>query len=189
MAKLSALIEACLLAASKPLSLKDLSTATGVSEADTSAVIDRLWTEHNRPESGIHILKIDGKFQLASNPEHADVVRKLAKQEEAPELTRPSLEALTIIAYRGPVTKPEIEAIRGVNCSLILRNLLMRGLIEAREDHKRLQPVYLLSADTLRYMGLHSVNELPDYDSLHANAQIDTLLHSLLEDANSASRL
>ena len=180
MQNLIANIEACLFVATKPAAIKDIIKAVGASEADVMAAIEELSRARNTPLSGIHVLQLDGTVQLVSSPECAEIVGKLAKDELAPELTRPSLEALTIIAYRGPVTKPEIEAIRGVNCSLILRNLLMRGLIEERDDAQRLQPVYALSPEALRFMGLHAKEELPDYATLHANAHIDKLLAAVM---------
>jgi segregation and condensation protein B len=107
------------------------------------------------------------------------VVRGFVKEDVSGELTRPSLETLTIIAYRGPVTKPEIEQIRGVNCSLILRNLLMRGLVEEREEASRLQPMYTVSSDFLRHLGLSSLSELPSYGEFHGNERIDKMLADL----------
>ena len=95
------------------------------------------------------------------------------------ELTRPSLETLTIIAYRGPITKPEIEQIRGINCSLILRNLALRGLIEEADDAARLQPVYTVSVKFLRHLGIHAASELPQYEDLHGNERIGKMLEEL----------
>ena len=180
MENLVAHIEACLFVATKPVAVKELVKATGTTEDEVLAAIGELTKLRNQDSSGIHVLSLDGTVQLVSSPVCAEIVGKMAKDELAPELTRPSLEALTIIAYRGPVTKPEIEAIRGVNCSLILRNLLMRGLIEERDDSQRMQSVYTLSPDALRFMGLHSKEELPDYATLHANAHIDKLLSAVM---------
>jgi segregation and condensation protein B len=182
MENLAAHIEACLFVATKPVTLKELEKVTAASEAEVSEAVAELIKLRNQPGSGIHVLSLDGTVQLVSSPECAEIVGKMAKDEMAPELTRPSLEALTIIAYRGPVTKPEIEAIRGVNCSLILRNLLMRGLVEERDDAQRMQPVYTLSPDTLRFLGLHAKDELPDYATLHANAHIDKLLSAVMSE-------
>lgn len=173
-------IEACLFVATKPLAIKELVKATSTTEDEVMAAVEELAKLRNVEGSGVHVLTLDGSVQLVTSPACAEVVARLAKDEIAPELTRPSLEALTIIAYRGPVTKPEIEAIRGVNCSLILRNLLMRGLVEEREDAQRFQPVYTLSPDTLRFLGLHDKSELPDYGTLHANAHIDKLLAAVM---------
>ena len=103
----------------------------------------------------------------------------MVKEEVYSELTQPQLEALTIIAYRGPITKLELETIRGVNCSLILRNLLVRGLIEEKDDAVKLQPVYSVSLEMLRHLGIHGVSELPDFENFHNNVQIDQMIQEL----------
>ena len=173
---LSARLESLLFIAGKPLSLSSLAKLLEVKTDEVKAALQILVGERNTPESGIHILEHEGQWQCVTNPACADTVQKLAKEEVDGELTRPSLETLTIIGYRGPITKPEIEQIRGVNCSLILRNLLMRGLINEEEDHARLQPTYTVSTDFLRHMGLHRVNELPDYESIRHHEKIDDML-------------
>lgn len=179
MNELSAKIEAVLFVATKPMPAKQLAKilALSIEEVDTS--IAELVTVRNVDVSGIHVIVGDEGVQLVSNPLFTDVVSALAKEDIDSELTRPSLETLTIVAYRGPMTKPEIEAIRGVNCTLILRNLLVRGLITEEEDAIKLQAVYTLSNDALRYLGLHDVKELSDYDALHGNHKIDTLLQTI----------
>ena len=138
--------------------------------------VGELKQKRNLEDSGIHLIEQEGKIQLVSNPSHAEDVMRFLKQEASGPLTRASVEALTIIAYRGPITKPEIEQIRGVNCSLILRNLLIRGLVEERDDVERLQPVYTISLELMKKFGIDSVTALPDYTSFHDNAQIDELL-------------
>lgn len=178
---LAAKIEALLFVATKPMTTKQLTAVLSAQVANVDAALAELGAARNVESSGIHLVVGDEGAMLASNSAFADVVASLAKEDIEPELTRPSLETLTIIAYRGPMTKPEIEAIRGVNCTLILRNLLMRGLITEEEDAIKLQPVYAMSNDALRVLGLHSVKELPEYDSLHADAKVDTLLAALIE--------
>lgn len=181
MNELAAKLEALLFVATKPMTTKQLAAVLSVQILEVDAALAELGSARNIDTSGIHLVVGDEGAMLASNPEFAGVVAHLAKEDIEPELTRPSLETLTIIAYRGPMTKPEIEAIRGVNCTLILRNLLMRGLITEEEDAIKLQPVYAMSNDALRVLGLHSVKELPEYDSLHANAKVDKLLSTLIE--------
>lgn len=176
---LKAKIEAVLFVATKPLSVKSLARAVEGSEADVRTLLDTIIVERNVDENGVHILQNGDDVQCVTNPACADVVAAFTDDDLDAELTKPSVEALTIIAYRGPLTKAEIEAIRGVNCSLILRNLLLRGLIVEREDAIKMQPVLVLSADALRYFGVHRVEELPDYDTLHINAKIDQLLAAL----------
>lgn len=184
MNELATKIESILFVATKPMTMKQLAAAAGVSVDEATAAVDGLSAARNVDASGIHVVVGDEGVMLASNPTFAEIVSSLAKEEIDAELTRPSLEALTIIAYRGPMTKPEIEAIRGVNCTLILRNLLMRGLITEDEDAIKLQAVYALSNDALRHLGLHSVKDLPEYDSLHANAKVDTLLAALTDSSS-----
>ncbi|KKW29481.1 MAG: Segregation and condensation protein B [Candidatus Uhrbacteria bacterium GW2011_GWD2_52_7] len=173
------LLEAVLFLSTKPLSWRQVASACLVSQDEARALVKRLAEVKNVLSSGIHVVVSDDAVQLVTNPALAESLAKLADEDAEPELTRPSLETLTIVAYRGPITKPEIEAIRGVNCTLILRNLLMRGLVEERDDAMKMQPVYVLSMDALRYFGLHDPSELPDYAELHGNAQIDKLLAAL----------
>ncbi len=174
-------LESLLFVLTKPISRKQLAKLVGVAEAEVNSAITALAAARNSLSSGIHLLLDDDLVQLVTNPEHAELVAKATNVELDTELTRPSLETLTIIAYRGPLTKPEIEAIRGVNCSLILRNLQLRGLVDERDDVVKMQPTYRLSTDALRFFGVHEVSELPDYSTLHVNAKIDALLSNLTD--------
>lgn len=179
MENLQAKIEAILFVATKPLTVKQLARAVDTEEAAVRDAIAEIVHARNVDDSGIHAVQNGDEVQFATNPECATIVEDYLNVELDPELTRPSVEALTIIAYRGPITKAEIEAIRGVNCSLIIRNLLLRGLITEQEDVRKMQPAYALSVDALRFFGVHSAQELPDYDALHTNAKIEQLLAAL----------
>jgi segregation and condensation protein B len=171
-------IEALLFLSTKPMSVGAIARTLEVKGSDVTAALLSLAEKKNNESSGVHLTNIGEEWQLVTNPECSGLSERMMK-DEGGELTRPSLEALTIVAYRGPVTKPEIEAIRGVNCTLILRNLLMRGLIEEKEDPLKGQMVYALSMDAVRYLGLHDVRELPGYEELHQNAKIEKLLSAL----------
>jgi segregation and condensation protein B len=116
---------------------------------------------------------------LVTLPEAADDIRAVLKAEVRAELSRPSLEALAILAYRGPLTRPELEQIRGVQSSLILRNLLLRGLIEMKSEVRLGQPVYGVTADFLKYLGLASLEELPDFAMLHQHPVVQQVLQEL----------
>lgn len=172
-------IEAALFLLAKPVSLRRLATVFQVPEASITEALDALVIFRNTPDSALHILEHNGEVQLVTNPAFAEVLAAFTKEEVESELTRPQLETLTIVAYRGPITKPEIEQIRGVNCSLILRNLAMRGLVEEKEDPSRLQSVFTVSGDFLRALGVHAIEELPDYESLHTHAKINQLIDGL----------
>lgn len=179
MSVLQAKIEAILFVATKPLSVKQLCRAVDGEEVDVRSAVAALAAAKNGETSGVHIVQNGDDVQMVTNPACAKLVEEHLAVELDPELTKPSVEALTIIAYRGPITKPEIEAIRGVNCSLIVRNLLLRGLIVETDDAGKMQPAYTLSTDALRYFGVHNAEELPDYAELHANAKIAQLLAAL----------
>lgn len=174
-------IESMLFASAKPTPIATIKKTLDISDEILKEAIEDIRSRFNTDESGIHLIEQDGKLQFTTNPNQAELLGKFLKTEVSGELTRPSLETLTIIAYRGPITKPEIEQIRGVNCSLILRNLLMRALIEEKEDKERLQPVYSVSPKFLRHLGLHSLEELPDYEALHSNEKITQMIEELSE--------
>lgn len=179
MTALQSKIEAILFVATKPLSVKQLCRAIDGEEQDVRNALAVLLAAKNVETSGTHIVQNGDDVQMVTNPACAKLVEDYLNVELDPELTKPSVEALTIIAYRGPITKPEIEAIRGVNCSLIVRNLLLRGLIVEQDDAMKMQPVYSLSTDALRFFGAHKVEDLPDYGELHTNAKIEQLLAAL----------
>lgn len=169
-------IESLLFVASKPLTVKKISELVGAEEAQVNAVLDGLKREYNTEAHGIQIALHARSVQMVTSPLFASIVADFLKDERSGELTRPSLETLTIIAYRGPVAKSEIDLIRGVNCSLILRNLLIRGLISMQEDRKHMTTLYEISFDFLRHLGLRNVRELPDYDKLKADERLAQLL-------------
>ncbi len=171
-------LQSLLFASPKSLSLRQIAAYLEVSVQEIEGAIAELMERMNAEESGIHLMKNAEGYLLVTNPACAEVVGKLSKDEPG-ELTRPSLETLTVIAYRSPITQPEIEAIRGVQCSLILRNLLIRGLIVERDDANRGEPVYTLSGDTLRYLGVHSEKELPDYATFHGDVRLTKLVDAL----------
>lgn len=170
-------IEAILFAAAKPVAVSELQKQLALTEEQVVEAIADIRTRFNVDTSGIHLLEQNGQVQFVSNADCGEDVAKFLKKERSAPLTRPSLETLTIIAYRGPITKPEIELIRGVNCSLILRNLLIRGFIIEEMDKERLQPTYQLSHEFLQHIGVNNIEDLPDYEDFRHNEQIEALLN------------
>ena len=158
-------IEAVLFAAAKPVKLSALQKNLGVSQEVVQEAVGDIAARYNVESSGIHLMQHEGAVQFVTNAAVGQDVAKFLRVEASGPLTRPSLETLTIIAYRGPITKPEIELIRGVNCSLILRNLLIRGYIDEVQDIKRLQSVYGLSHEFLQALGVKRVEELPEFEA------------------------
>ena len=176
MANILSKLESILFVASKPISVKKMASVLKESEPDTLAALEELRGKYNNPGSGIVVLQNNYDWQMVSNPDNRDTAENFLKAEISGELTRPQLETLTVISYCGPVTKPELEQIRGVNCSLILRNLMLRGLVKEVEDSANLLPTYEATMDYLRHLGLNSVSDLPDYDQLHKHDYIANAL-------------
>lgn len=170
-------IESILFISTKPLAIKDLvkllkKSGVKTGKKEIKEILDELTGEYNVETRGIHVINIEEKYQMVSSPANKELVEKMIKIERTGELTQPSLETLTIIAYRGPVSKIELEQIRGVNCSLILRNLMIRGLVDMKSDEVNGQEMYNATPDFLQYLGINKVDELPDYAKLH---QIESL--------------
>lgn len=179
---LTTTIEAILFAAAKPIKLSALQKVLGSSQETVREAVDDITARYNIERSGINLIEHEGALQFVSNATVGKDVAKFLRVEASGALTRPSLETLTIISYRAPITKPEIEMIRGVNCSLILRNLLIRGYIEERQDASRLQPVYTLSHDFLRALGIKRVQDLPEFEAFSTNEKITELLNQKATD-------
>lgn len=172
-------IESLLFISHKPLGLGELAKLVSADKKEVVENLSALEKEYTQKGGGIQLLKNDDKYQLCASGDSSEVVGKFIRNEMTGELTRPSLETLTIIAYRGPISKAELELIRGVNCSLILRNLLMRGLVESEEDRSRGNTFYLITFDFLKYLGLGKIEDLPDYQKLNRNNNLDKLLQGV----------
>lgn len=173
---LTSQIESILFVASAPLTMKKIARVLEVDEREVKEAIELLKDRYHGHTSGIHIVESGDMVQMVTNPEHRDVVEHFAKAEMSDELTRAQLETLTVIAYRGPITRPELEQIRGVNCAIILRNLLVRGLVVEKDSKEALMSSYEISIDALRFLGISSIAELPKYSELHAHAHIERTL-------------
>lgn len=174
-------IEALLFVSSKPLSVKKLAHILDRKKVDIQNALEKLTIVYKERNGGVQILVNGDQVQMVTAPTVADTVASFLKDESTGELTRPSLETLSIIAYRGPITKPEIEQIRGVNCSLILRNLMMRGLIEATEDKRLMQTIYRVSMEFLRHLGVNRVEELKEYDRLNNDSILEAVTEQTQE--------
>lgn len=162
--------------ATKPLSYGKIAELL---QADAEAVknaMAELRNDYNDQNRGIQLVTHNSKIQLMSHPDCRKVVETYLKDEQFGDLTKPALETLTIIVYRGPITKLDLEQIRGVNCSMILRNLMIKGLVEAKEDKEKMQTFYAATFDFVRYLGISNVNELPDYEKLSQHEILEKVL-------------
>ncbi|MFA5000182.1 MAG: SMC-Scp complex subunit ScpB [Patescibacteria group bacterium] len=169
-------IESLLFVAVKPLSLKELASLTKAKTDAVEKFLSELSAAYQAAESGLAIVKNNNQYQLTTAGDNAALVQEFLKSETSGELSQPSLEALTIIAYRGPIAKSALDKIRGINCSLIIRNLLLRGLIEEKFDKIKGENVYIVTHDFIRFLGLSSVEDLPDYTKLNQDEAPEQVL-------------
>ena len=169
--KLESQILSILFVASKPVALKELKNTLDIEESEIKQAIAQIVARN--ASSGIILLAHNDKLQLSSNPDHSPLVKKFLSLELREKLTDTALETLAIILYRQPVSKSEIENIRGVNSQYIIRHLLIRGLIEktGSTSDKRVQ-LYKTTLEFMQHLGINDMKELPDFEELTKNVQL-----------------
>jgi segregation and condensation protein B len=162
---LKQILEALLFTASKPFKAKEFAKILELEEADVKLALEALAKE--RKDSGIVLLEDRGQYQLSTNSAFSTQVKNFLNAELREKLTDATVEVLAIIAYRQPISKAEIEAIRGVNSQYSLRHLLMRGLIEKINNPADARSfLYQTTTEFLMHMGITSVSELPEFEKL-----------------------
>lgn len=171
-------VESVLFISGEPMKISKISKIIEVSKEDVENALMLLSGDYSSQKRGIVILRKEDEVQMATNPDNAEYVDKVVKSDLQEALSNASLEVLSIIAYRGPISRTEIEAIRGVNCTYTLRNLLMRGLIERIDNPKDLRGyVYKISFEFLKKLGIDNVNKLPDFDNLSQDSRVDSVIN------------
>ena len=162
---LKALIEAIIYVAPEPVTLNAIvKSLEGEERERVKGKLNELIEDFERPEHGIQIRHVAGGYKFASKPEHHDVLRKFVKSLKQPiRLSKPALETLAVIAYRQPVTAPEIDEIRGVDCGGVIHTLMERKLVvtAGRKNVVGRPILYRTSRDFLVHFGLKDLGELP----------------------------
>ncbi len=167
-------VESLLFVSNKPLTLKQLVKFTEGSEADVSAALEQLSTLRNN--GGVVLLNAPDGYQMATNSANAEIVKNFLNADLRESLTEATVEVLAIIGYRQPISKAEIESIRGVNSQYSLRALLMRGLIEKIPNPNDARgSLYQVTTEFLQQMGITSVADLPDFAELVSKIQLPEL--------------
>lgn len=157
-------IEALLFVSGEPLEFSKIAEILEVDVNQIPEIIDNLKNDYILNSRGLTLLIFDNKVQLTTSKETSGVIEKFLQKTLKEDLTPAALETLAIIAYKGPITRAEIDNIRGVNSSYIIRNLLIRGLIDREVDpHRANAFIYKISFDFLRKMGVEKIEDLPDY--------------------------
>ncbi len=162
---MTAQLEALLYTAGRPLSVNMLAQHLHTTVEETETMLTALACKYEEQGSGLCITRINSEVQLATAPSCSPIIQEFLQQEVQSELTRPSLETLTILSYRGPLSKLELENLRGVNCTLILRNLAIKGLVTS--ETKQGMEYYRVSFEFLTLLGIADISELPDYARLN----------------------
>lgn len=158
-------LEALLFTASRPLRAKDFAKILEIEEAEITAALDKMVGA--RVNYGIVLLNSGGDYQLATNSKFSTQVKNFLNAELREKLTDATVEVLAIIAYRQPISKAEIEAIRGVNSQYSVRHLLMRGLIEKIQNPSDARSfLYQTTTEFLMHLGLTSTKDLPEFEKL-----------------------
>jgi len=164
------IVEAMLFVSDKPLFIQEIKGVLEEFDArQIKDVIAELTKEYEETQRAFTIKEIAGGFQIVTDPMLAPWLKKLYKTSGADRLTGPSLETLAIIAYKQPVTKPEIEAIRGVNVDGVLKTLIEKNLVRiaGRKDTVGRPILYGTTQEFLQYFGLSSLEELPKLEEFH----------------------
>lgn len=162
---MDAKIEAILFWKGEPVSLKKLALWLNGAKEEVEEALNAL--EKKLADRGVALLRKEDEVALGTAPALGELMELLAKEELAGELSKASLETLTIILYRGSVGKQEIDYIRGVNSGYTLRSLLIRGLVERLENPSdRRTYLYKPTFELLSYMGIKRLEDLPDYQAV-----------------------
>lgn len=160
-------LESLLFVSGEPMSFGKLAKLAGGSEDSVRIEAEELCEEYKNRKGGLRIIIQNGKAQMVTAGENAETVEKLMKMDIEGDLSRSALETMSIIAYRGPLSRSEIEEIRGVNTSFTLRQLAIRGLVEKIDNPNDARAyLYKISFDFLRHLGIEKTEDLPRYQEL-----------------------
>ena len=164
---IESVIESLLFISGEPMSFKKMAKLTSINEGELKLSAGVLTKKYSDEKRGLRILIKGDKAQIVTAGENSEFVEKFLKADVEGSLSRAASEVVSIIAYRGPLARSEIEEIRGVNCSFTLRHLMIRGLIERINNPEDARAyLYKISFDFLKKLGVESVEELPKYDKL-----------------------
>lgn len=162
---LDAQIEAILFFKGEPVAVKKLAEILDVREETVNEAIGHL--EEKLADRGLTIIKNDGEVMLGTSKEASELIEGIKKEELSKDLGKAGVETLSIVLYKGPISRPDIDYIRGVNSSFILRNLMVRGLVERTSNPTDSRSfLYKPTFDLLSHLGVSSVEELPQFETM-----------------------
>lgn len=162
--RIRGIIEGILFTAGDAVSLKDISEVTDIGEKQIRQILKRMAEDYRNESRGIILLEFNGKVQLASKPDYGEYIKRFIRPEGRQYLSQAALETLSIIAYKQPITKAEIDEIRGVRSDRAVSTLLEKNLIKesGRLDTTGRPILYSTTDDFLKYFGFKNIKELPE---------------------------
>ncbi|SFU45242.1 segregation and condensation protein B [Clostridium sp. DSM 8431] len=163
---LKATVEALLFVSGDPLEIRDIASHLEISIAYTKDILEEMMEDYKHIERGIKLISINGAYQLVTKNEYSDYIQKLLKKNKRQSLSQASLESLAIIAYKQPITRIDIDEIRGVKSESAIQKLVERDLIKevGRLEVPGRPILYGTTEEFLRQFGLHGLHELPSLD-------------------------
>ena len=179
--KLKGIIEAILFTIGESVTLDRLASVLEKDPEDLKVILEEMKIDYSAEERGICLIELDGAYQICTKIETYDYVRKLVSQPKKRSLTDVMLETLSIIAYKQPVTKQEIEAIRGVKCDFAVNKLIEYKLVKelGRLETLGRPIVFDTTEEFLRCFGVSSIEELPDIDEVTKQSFMDEAMEEV----------
>lgn len=186
--QLQPIVEAILFSAGEPLELTRIAQAIEIDEEQTEQILLNLSAELDERNSGICLLNLNGKYQLASRAKYGDYIRRVLEVKKNAPLSQAAFEVLAVIAYNQPVTKAFIEQVRGVDCSGVITTLCQKKLIEekGRLELPGRPLIYGTTSDFLRCFSFSSLSDLPELPKNEETDRQLTLDAQLAEDSKAA---
>ena len=159
----------------EPLDAKTAADVFDITKNEAYEYFKELQPEYEQEGRGIVIREVNGAFQFVTREENADYIERLCTPVKAKRLSQSALEVLAIVAYKQPVTKGEIEAIRGIKCDRVMEGLMNKNLVEAVGRSEAVgRPVLYGTTDTfLKNFGFASIKELPEIDDIESAINVD----------------
>jgi len=169
--RIKSAIESLLFVSGDPLTVKDLSNALEITSKDLEGIIKEMMREYEEDENrGIKLISINGEYQFVTKEKNSDYIQNLLKKNKRQSLSQASLESLAIIAYKQPITRIDIDEIRGVKSDSAIQRLVEKDLIKevGRLNVPGRPILYGTTEEFLRQFGLKELKELPDLESFEA---------------------
>lgn len=162
------IIEALLFVSGEPLRILDIAEALGAEKKDVSAAVDRLAAEYDRQKRGLCVVRFADKVQLGTRSDYAPYIDRFFAPATRQSLSQSAIETLSIIAYRQPITRAQVEQIRGVKCDYAISSLQSKGLIQevGRKESLGRPILYGTTEMFLRHFSIENIEELPNREEL-----------------------